>query len=96
EALLTGSITGEVGLEFIPQDAAIEPGDLVLTSGLGGNYPDNLLIGQVTGVRKRPFELYQTATVQPVVDFSKLNIVLVVTNFRPVDVSPLQPDQVSP
>lgn len=96
EALLTGSITGEVGLEFIPQDATIEPGDLVLTSGLGGNYPDNLLIGQVTGVRKRPFELYQTATVQPVVDFSKLNIVLVVTNFRPVDVSPLQPDQAVP
>lgn len=91
EAVLGGSITGEVELELIPQDATVETGDLVLTSGLGGNYPPNILIGQITGVRKRPFDLYQTASVQPVVDFSHLNIVLVVTNFRPIDVSPLLP-----
>ncbi|HEY5574283.1 MAG TPA: rod shape-determining protein MreC [Anaerolineales bacterium] len=91
EAMLGGSITGEVELELIPQDATVDTGDLVLTSGLGGNYPANILIGQITGVRKRPFDLYQTASVQPIVDFSKLNIVLVVTNFRPVDVAPLLP-----
>lgn len=91
EAVLGGSITGEVELELIPQDATVETGDLVLTSGLGGNYPPSILIGQITGVRKRPFDLYQTASVQPIVDFSKLNIVLVVTNFRPVDLSPLLP-----
>jgi rod shape-determining protein MreC len=91
EAVLGGSITGEVELELIPQDATVETGDLVLTSGLGGNYPPSVLIGQITGVRKRPFDLYQTASVQPIVDFSKLNIVLVVTNFRPVDLSPLLP-----
>jgi len=39
EAVLTGSITGDVGLDFIPQEAKVDPGDLVLTSGLGGNYP---------------------------------------------------------
>lgn len=96
EALLTGSITGEVGLELIPQDIEVEIGDLVLTSGLGGNYPSDILIGQITGVRKRPFELYQTASVQPVVDFSKLNIVLVIVNFRPVDITPLLPTPGAP
>ncbi len=96
EAILTGSITGEVSLDLIPQDATVETGDLVLTSGLGGNYPPNILIGQVTGVRTRPFELYQTASVQPVVDFSNLNIVLTIVNFRPVDVSPLLPTTEAP
>ena len=76
--------------------APVQIGDLVLTSGLGGNYPSNILIGQVTGVRQRPFELFQSASVQPVVDFSELKIALVITNFRPVDISPLAPSPVAP
>jgi rod shape-determining protein MreC len=91
EALLTGSLTGELQLEEIPQEAEVQLGDLVLTSGLGGNYPPDILIGQVTGVRQRPVELFQSASVQPVVDFSDLKIVLVVVNFQPVDLAPLIP-----
>ena len=91
EAILSGSITGDVSLDLVPQDTVINPGDLVLSSGLGGNYPPNILIGQVASVRQRQFELFQTASVQPVVDFSKLEIALVITNFRPVDITPLIP-----
>jgi len=91
EAILSGSITGDVSLDLVPQDTIINPGDLVLTSGLGGNYPPNILIGQVASVRQRQFELFQTASVQPVVDFSKLEIALVITNFKPVDITPLIP-----
>jgi rod shape-determining protein MreC len=96
EALLSGSITGDIRLSLIPQDAAVEAGDLVLTSGLGGNYPPNILIGQVTGVRSRDYDLFQSASVQPVVDFSRLEIVLVITNFQPVDISPLIPTPSTP
>jgi rod shape-determining protein MreC len=42
-------------------------------------------------VRRLQFELFQQATIQPAVDFSRLDIVLVITNFRPVDISPLVP-----
>jgi rod shape-determining protein MreC len=91
EAILSGSITGDISLDLVPQDTIINPGDLVLTSGLGGNYPPNILIGQVASVRQRQFELFQTASVQPVVDFSKLEIALVITNFKPVDITPLIP-----
>lgn len=91
QALLAGQITGEVALENIPQSAEVTVGDLVLTSGLGGNYPSNILIGQVTNVTRRDYDIFQTASVQPVVDFSQLEIVLVITNFRPVDISPLLP-----
>lgn len=91
EASLVGSVTGDLTLELIPQDINIQRGDLVLTSGLGGGYPPDLIIGQVVNVRSRDFDLFQQATVQPVVDFNRLELVLVIVNFKPVDFSPLIP-----
>lgn len=96
QAVLQGSVTGEITLNQIPQSANIQNGDLVLTSGLGGNFPDNILIGQVTGVRSRDYDLFKSASVQPVVDFRQLGIVLVITNFKPVDISPLVPTPATP
>ena len=91
EASLVGSVTGDVVLELIPQDANVQVGDLVLTSGLGGGYPPDLIVGQVVNIRSRDYDLFQQATIQPVVDFNRLQIVLVIVNFRPVDISPLLP-----
>lgn len=96
EASLEGSITGEINVVEIPLDTSVQPGDLVLTSGLGGSYPANIVIGQITSARSRPFDLFQSASVQPVADFSQLDIVLVITNFRPVDISPLIPTPSAP
>jgi len=93
EAQLQGSLTGDVFLDMIPLDETIEPGDVVLTSGLGGNYPPNIFVGQVLSTQRRENALFQTASVQPIVDFSSINAVLVVTNFRAVDISPLIPEQ---
>ena len=91
DAILVGSISGDLSLDFLSQDVTIEPHDIVLTSGLGGNYPPDLLVGQVVNVRKRDYELFQKASIQSVIDFLRLEIVLVITNFRPVDISPLIP-----
>jgi len=91
DAILLGSVTGDITLDMISQDAAVEAGDLILTSGLGGGYPPDLIVGQVVNTRKLDYELFQQASVQPAVDFSRLEIVLVITNFRPVDISPLVP-----
>ena len=91
EASLVGSVTGDVTLDLIPQDVNIEIGDLVLTSGLGGGYPPDLIVGQVVNDRSRDFDLFKQATIQPVVDFNHLPIVLVIVNFQPVDIAPLRP-----
>jgi rod shape-determining protein MreC len=91
EAVLVGNISSDLSLDLIPQDVAIEPGDVVLTSGLGGGYPTDLIVGQVLSVRKRDSDLFQQAIIQPVVDFTELKIVLIITDFRPVDITPLLP-----
>jgi len=96
EAVLHGSVTGDLGLEMIPQEAKVLVGDVVISSGLGGEYPANLIVGQVTNVRKQDFDIFQTADVQSSVDFTKLSYVLVITNFRPVDPSTLIPTPITP
>jgi rod shape-determining protein MreC len=89
EAILIGSITGDLTLDMIPQDANIQVGDVVLTSGLGGDYPANLLVGQVVSVRRLQSELFQQAAIQPNVDYNQLQFILLITNFKPVDITPL-------
>ncbi|HEY5157886.1 MAG TPA: rod shape-determining protein MreC [Anaerolineales bacterium] len=89
EAILDGSVTSDLSLEMISQDAIVTVGDVVLTSGLGGSYPPNLLVGQVVSVRKLDYELFQQAAIQPNVDFNRLGVVLVITNFTSVDITPL-------
>jgi rod shape-determining protein MreC len=91
EAMLVGSLTGDLSLDMIPQDATVQVGDVVLTSGLGGAYPPNLLVGQVISVRNLDYELFQQASIQPTVDYNRLQFVLVIKNFKPVDITPLIP-----
>jgi rod shape-determining protein MreC len=91
EVQLEGSITGDLTLEMVPQDVTLTVGDLVLTSGIGGTYPADILVGQVLSARKVLTDIFQTAAVQSAVDFSNLQAVLVITNFRPVEIAPLVP-----
>jgi rod shape-determining protein MreC len=89
EAMLAGSTTGNLSMDMIPQDATIQVGDVVLTSGLGGNYPANILVGQVISVRKLQSDLFQQAAIQPNVDYNQLQFILIITNFKPVNIAPL-------
>lgn len=90
-ALVTGSITGDINLEMVPQDVNLQAGDLVLTSGLGGDFPSDIIVGQVVTIRRIETSLFQSASVQPVVDFSALRAVLIIVNYSPVNVGPLRP-----
>jgi len=91
QAQISGSVTSEISLSMIPQNAIVSIGELVLTSGLGGDFPANIVIGKVTNTRKLETDLFQSAIVQPIVDLTNISAVLVITNFQPIDISPLIP-----
>lgn len=91
EGQVSGSITGEVSLNMVPIGAKVDIGEVILTSGLGGTYPPNIFVGQVLSMQSRQNALFQTGSVQPIVDFSSLSAVLVITNFKAVDITPLVP-----
>jgi rod shape-determining protein MreC len=83
--IVRGSVDAGLVMERIPQGETLSPGDIVVTSGLGGTYPDKLVIGQVTEVSRRDADMFQTARIRPTVDFGRLETVLVITTFEPLD-----------
>ena len=91
DAQISGSVTGDVMLEMLSQNSEITPGEILLTSGLGGNYPGDVIVGQVVEIVTTENQLFQTALVQPVVDFSALRAVLVITNFNTININSLVP-----
>ncbi len=93
QGTIEGLLAGNLRMRLIPLDADVQVGDIVLTSGLGGNFPADVPIGQITSRRQFESELYQTAEVRSFVDFDRLEFVLVVTNFQPVDLSVFEDDE---
>lgn len=89
EGVLVGRSTGDLEMIYIPQDAVVKPGDIVVTSGLGGGFPADILIGSIISVHRRDYEFYQSAVIEPRSDFSTLELLLIITNFAPFDVAPL-------
>lgn len=47
-------------------------GDLIVTSGLGGVYPEGLHVGEVSGIEDGSDPLFKRARVEPAVDFEHL------------------------
>jgi len=78
-----GDLRRGLVLDMLPSDAQVKQGGLVTTSGLGGNYPQSLLIGEVESVEERPQAPFKKATVAPAVDPSSLETVLVLLSFKP-------------
>jgi rod shape-determining protein MreC len=89
EGIAVGRFGGGLELQYLSQQAQVRPGDLVLTSGLGAAYPPGLVLGSVSAIQRQDYEVLQKASLTPAVDFNRLEIVLVITNFKPVDLTPL-------
>jgi len=82
--LVVGKPDSTLRMEYIPQEESISVGDIVLTSGLGGVMPKGLVIGQVAEVQQMDYALFQAAIVRPAIDFSRMELVLVITTFEQI------------
>ena len=87
QGVVAGGYNRRLSMEFVDQNAAVKQGDTVITSGLGGTYPKDLVIGKVTGVSANRQELFRSVTVEPLASLSKLETVLVMTSFVPTRIT---------
>ncbi|TME83475.1 MAG: rod shape-determining protein MreC [Chloroflexi bacterium] len=88
----TGEVAGQLGgvlaMQNIDATETVNDGEAVLTAGIElkngvrSPFPKGLLIGQVLDVQHNPNAVVQTAFVKPAIDLSKLEYVLVITNYE--------------
>lgn len=65
-------------MDFVSKDVVLERGDMVVTSGLGGVYPEGLPVGHVAETELDKSRLFQRATIVPAARLEDLRYVFVV------------------
>lgn len=67
---------------YLLQKDEVREGDVMVTSGMGGIFPKELIIGTVSKITTSERGLFQEAWVEPAVDFSRLEEVFVIVGTR--------------
>jgi len=86
KAIVEGKGENRCQLKYLLRAEEVAVGDVVITSGLGGNFPKGLMVGEVKKVDKKGHGVFQYAELVPSVDMTRLEEVFVV-----MEQEPLQP-----
>ena len=86
--IVEGDPRGTVRFKFMARDgSALQTGDIVVTSGLGGLFPRGIPIGRVQVIDDRGSALFHYATLAPAVDFARVDEVLLIVGDATRDVA---------
>jgi rod shape-determining protein MreC len=79
KAIVVGKGENRCQLKYLLRADEVVVGDLVVTSGLSGNFPKGLAVGDIRKVEKTGQGVFQYAELVPSADLSKLEEVLIIT-----------------
>lgn len=86
--LVEGEPGGAVRFKFMARDGAgLASGDLIVTSGQGNVFPKGLPVGRIGQIDDRGSALFHYAVLVPVVDFARVEEVLLLTGQTPQDLA---------
>lgn len=74
--------SGKVRLSYLTRDTKIAAGAIITTSGAGGGFPSDLLIGRVDSVERSNADSSFYAILTPFVDIKNVTDVFVITDFE--------------
>jgi rod shape-determining protein MreC len=69
----------DLRLVNVPKTSDVNNGDVIVTSEFSSLFPGGIRVGVVSATREVPGELFQEITVQPSVDFGRMEEVFIVT-----------------
>lgn len=78
EGILEGTGTDLCRLKYIRQSIELKVGDVLLSSGLDGIFPEGLTIGAVSRVERKGSGFFQEVEVTPATDLSRLEEIIIV------------------
>jgi rod shape-determining protein MreC len=88
QGIVEGEPRGTIRFKFMARDGSqIEVGDLIVTSGQGGVFPRGIPIGRVRAIDDRGSALFHYAAIEPVVDFGRVDEVLLLTGTTTQDLA---------
>lgn len=73
-------------LDLIPKDIEIGQGNPVTTSAMGGIFPEGFLVGTICEINKNDVETFQTATINPAFEISKVREIFIVIGYKFEDI----------
>lgn len=73
--------SGKVKMLYLTRDTEVQPGSIITTSGAGGVFPGDLLIGRADSVERSNADSSYYAILTPYVDVTEVTDVFVVTDF---------------
>ena len=86
--IVEGDPRGTMRLKYMAREGGgIQVGDLVVTSGAGGVFPRGIPVGRVRAIDDRGSALFHYAMLTPVVDFARVDEVLLLTGSTRHDVA---------
>lgn len=78
--IIKGKGNTEVYFDLIPQDKEVLEGDVIISSSLAGFFPSNLLVGEISKIKRNDVEAFQQADVSLSFDIKEIDYLFVITN----------------
>ena len=91
KAIVEGKGENRCQLKYLLRAEEVAVGDVVVTSGLGGNFPKGLMVGEIKKVDKKGHGVFQYAELVPSVDLTQLEEVFVI--MEPLPPAPPQEEK---
>lgn len=91
KAIVEGKGENRCQLKYLLRAEEAAVGDVVVTSGLGGNFPKGLMVGEIKKVDKKGHGVFQYAELVPSVDMTQLEEVFVIV--EPLLPAPIQEEK---
>ena len=85
--ILSGSVSlcdrNLTGMNNLTEDHQLKQGDMIVTSGAGGVYPEGLLVGEVQSIEFNKYDATRRAVIKPYEDVRTITAAAVITGFDP-------------
>jgi rod shape-determining protein MreC len=91
KAIVEGKGENRCQLKYLRRAEEVAVGDVVVTSGLTGNFPKGLMVGEIKKVDKKGHGVFQYAELVPSVDLTQLEEVFVI--MEPLSLSQTQEEK---
>jgi rod shape-determining protein MreC len=74
----------QMELQYVTKSTDVKIGDMLVTSGLGGRFPEGYPVAKVTAIESRGSEIYSTVRIQPIAQLDRIRYVLLLWPDTPI------------